>query len=403
MKLDVKNINGFTKQLNIFVKWNDLKSDYETEFNNFKSNYTPPGGRKGKVFGQALTLFKKKYTPSIEAKFLDNSINTYYKKALIELKLTPINQGQVTKANFKETADLELEITFEIKPDFKLPDFKKKVTIKTEKYIAGDKDVNDALLDLQTKHAKTKSVKGPIKLGNFIYGDFNKLDDKGTPIEGSVLKNHFVKIGEGLFSGEIGEKFIGKKIGNEIQVKIEQDSQPVNYLVKINNIEEQILPELDKAFIKLIDPKIKDLKELKKNLLNKIQNDLDLENKKQYQNKIVDYFVDKTKLDAPQSMIDNYRNYLIEEYKKQYKQMNQEFNETKISDTLNKNSENSVKWILIRDVLFKDEKINVSDEDTNSFIEDQIKKNPNYKKEIKKYYLENDNKQKLKEDLLNQK
>jgi len=298
---------------------------------------------------------------------------------------------------------LDLEITFEVKPDFKLPNFKKKVTIKTEKYNAGDKDVNDALLDLQTKHAKTQSVKGPIKLGNFIYGDFNKLDDKGDIIDGSLLKNHFVKIGEGLFAGKIAEKFIGKKIGSEIRVKIEQDTRPVNYLVKINNIEEQILPTLDDNFLKLVDPKIKSLKELKTNLLDKIQNDLDLENKKQYHNKIVDYFVDKTKLDAPKSMIDNYKNYLIEEYKKQYQQMNQEFDETKISDTLNKNSENSVKWILIRDVLFKDEKINISDKDLNLFIEDQIKKNPNYKKEIKKYYLDNNNKQKLKEDLLNQK
>ena len=98
-----------------------------------------------------------------------------------------------------------------------------------------------------------------------------------------------------------------------------------------------------------------------------------------------------------------YRYKESEEYKKQYQQMNQEFDETKISDTLNENSENSVKWILIRDVLFKDEKVNISDKDLNIFIEDQIKKNPTYKKEIKKYYLENDNKQKLKEDLLNQK
>ena len=402
MKLDVKNINNYTKQLKISVKWDDLKSDYESEFDKFKSNYTPPGGRKGKVFGQALKLFKKNYTPSIEAKFLDTSINTYYQKALMELKLTPINQGQVTKANFKEMTDLELEITFEVKPEFKLPNYKKNVTIKTDIYIAGDKDVNDALLDLQTKHAKTQSVKGSIKLGNFIYADFHKLDDKGNPIEGSILKNHFVKIGEGLFSDKIGEKFIGKKIGDNVKVKIKQDTQPVNYLVKINNIEEQILPELNNDFLKLIDPKIKNLKELKTQLLDKIQSDLDLENKKQYHNKIVDYFVDKTKLDAPKSMLNNYKNYLIEEYKKQYKQMNQEFDETKISDTLNKNSENSVKWILIREVLFNDEKVNISDKDINVFIEDQIKKNPTYKKEIKKYYLEDSNKQKLKEDLLNQ-
>ena len=88
---------------------------------------------------------------------------------------------------------------------------------------------------------------------------------------------------------------------------------------------------------------------------------------------------------------------------KQYKQMNQEFDESKISETLNKNSENSVKWILIRNTLLDEEKINISDNDVKNFIDDQIKKNESYKKEIKKYYLQDENKQKLKEDLSNQK
>ena len=83
--------------------------------------------------------------------------------------------------------------------------------------------------------------------------------------------------------------------------------------------------------------------------------------------------------------------------------MNREFDESKVSDTLNKNSENSVKWILIRNTLCETEKINVNVKDVNDFIDDQMKKNKNYKKEIKKYYLEGENKQKLQEDLLNQK
>ena len=41
-----------------------IKEDYQKEFNRIKNNFTPPGGRKGKVFGEALALFKKNYTPS---------------------------------------------------------------------------------------------------------------------------------------------------------------------------------------------------------------------------------------------------------------------------------------------------------------------------------------------------
>ena len=60
-----------------------------------KANYTPPGGRKGKVFGPALELFKKNYTASIEAQFAEDSISKYYKEALDKENLVPINQGKI--------------------------------------------------------------------------------------------------------------------------------------------------------------------------------------------------------------------------------------------------------------------------------------------------------------------
>ena len=400
MKLDVKNKNDYSRALSISVPWDELKENYYKEFNKAKSKYQIAGFRKGKV---PDNIVRKNLLPSIDAQFVDNYVNVYYRQALEELKLIPINQGHITTVDFKESSNLEFEIHFEVRPEIKLPKYKKKVTVKTNKYIAGDKDLEDSIKDLQTRAASTKTVEGKIVSGYFIYADFDKLDDDGNPIKGSTLKNHFVKIGEGLFGGDVGDKFIGKKAKDIVNVTIQQDSKPVNYQVTINKIEEQILPEVNDEFAKTVDPNISNVAELNKNLLNKIQENLNQENSKEYHNKIIDYFIDKTKFDAPKSMIDNYKTYLIEDYKRQYKQMNQEFDESKVSDTLNKNSENSVKWILIRDVLFKDQKINTSDKDINVFIEDQIKKNPTYKKEIKKYYLENDNKQKLKEDLINQK
>ena len=65
--------------------------------------------------------------PNIEAQFVDYAINAYYKKALDELKINPVNQGKVLKLDFHEGSDLKFEISFEIKPDFKVPNYKKKI------------------------------------------------------------------------------------------------------------------------------------------------------------------------------------------------------------------------------------------------------------------------------------
>ena len=88
MKTKIKNKNSFTKELSVTIPWADVESDYNAAFNKAKDNFTPPGGRKGKVFGLQLKLFKKNYTPSIEAQFSENSVNKYYQKAIEKLKLS---------------------------------------------------------------------------------------------------------------------------------------------------------------------------------------------------------------------------------------------------------------------------------------------------------------------------
>ena len=400
MKLDIKNKNDYSRSLSIVVPWDDVKENYYKEFNKAKSKYQIAGFRKGKV---PDNIVRKNLLPSIDAQFVDHYVNFYYREALQELKLVPINQGQITKVDFKEFSNLEFEINFEVRPEIKLPKYKNKVTIKTNKYIAGDKDLEDSIKDLQTRFASSKTIEGAVSSGHFIYADFDKVDDNGDPIKGSTLKNHFVKIGEGLFGGDVGDKFIGKKTQDVVNVTIQQDSKPVNYQVTINKIEEQILPEVNDDFAKTVDPNISTIADLNKNLLEKIQDNLNQENTKEYHNKIIDYFIDKTKFDAPQSMIDNYKTYLIEDYKRQYAQMNQEFDESKIEDVVLETSTKTVKWILVRDLLLADEKINVDQSSVDSYIKEQMDKSPQYKKEIKKYYTDEKNKSKLLEDMTNQK
>ena len=400
MKLDLKNKNDFSRVLKITATWDQIKDDYYQEFSKAKLQYQIPGFRKGKV---PDNIIKKNLTPSIESKFIDHYVNVYYRKGLEELKLVPINQGNIIKIDFKESSNLEFEIAFEVRPEIKMPKYKNKVKIKTQKYIAGDQDLKDSLLDLQTRFAKTQTVDGNVKDGYFIYADFDKLDAEGNVVEGSTLKNHFIKIGEGMFSGKIGDKFIGKNAGDAVNVSITQDKGLIDYYVTINRVEEQILPELNDEFAKTVDGNFKTMTELNDSLLDKIQDNLNQENIKEFHNKIIDYFIDKTSFDIPDSMVENYKSHLTEEYKKQYTQMNQEFDESKLAETLVDTAKKTVQWILIRDLLISDEGIRVVEADISNYIKEQSEKTPEYKKDIKKYYLEDQNRYKLHEDMTNQK
>ena len=220
MKLNLKEKNSYLRSLNVIIPWEELKDEYYKEFKKIKSNYSMPGFRKGSVPDKIL---RKNLGKSIEGNFIDHALNIYYGQALKDLKINPINQGKVIGVNFEELSDFKFDIEFEVMPEFDLPKYQKKIKIKTEKYIANDKDIKEALSNLQAQQAKAKSITGKTKSGHFIYADFGKLNSANEVIKDSILKDHYIKIGEGLFVGDLEKKILNKKIGDSVDLEIKQE------------------------------------------------------------------------------------------------------------------------------------------------------------------------------------
>ena len=165
MKTNIKDLNTFTKELSIKIEWDDLENSYNDEFNKAKAKYQIPGFRKGKV---PTSIVKKNLQPSIEAQFIENSINIYYQRALIENKFNPVNQAKIDGLDFKVGGQLAFKAIFEITPEFSLPDFSKKIKIKTTKYMVHKEDITSSIKDLQDKHSTVKLIDGGAESGNFI-------------------------------------------------------------------------------------------------------------------------------------------------------------------------------------------------------------------------------------------
>ena len=397
MKVNIKDKNSFTKELNISVEWDDLSDDFDVEFNKAKSKYQIPGFRKGKV---PLNIVKKNLQPSIEAQFVESSINKYYQKALIENKLNPINQAKIDGLEFKEGGKLKFNAMFEISPEFSLPDYTKKIKIKTTKYLTDQSDVEHSIRDLLDKHSTVKLIDGRAVSGNYINGDFHELDENGNKIENRKLENQYIKLGEAAFTGDVEKKLIGAKAGDSINIDINNQDKIITYNIDVKRVEEQILPELNDDFVKSIDNSIKSVKDLKNKLSENIQTSLDAQHRKDTENAIVDYLIKKTKLVSPDSMIGNYLDYLYEDMKKNNQN---NISKSDVEKKYKEQADKTVKWHLIKTKIMDVKKINVSDEDINMKISELKKQNPNQEAEIDKFYKEHSNIHKLSDEISNKK
>ena len=220
MKTNLKEINSYTRQLDISIAWNLIEEDYQNEFNRARSRYSMPGFRKGKV---PEKIVKKNLGPSIEANFAENSINTYYRKALDELQLTPINQASIDNLEFQEGLDLSFSARFEVEPEINLPKYQRKFKIQALQYLPEDEDIKQALIQYQEKYATIKTIDTGAERGHFIRGDFHILDKSGLPIVGSKMENQYIRLGVGLFKDNTEKVFLGAKEGDEVTVSIQSE------------------------------------------------------------------------------------------------------------------------------------------------------------------------------------
>lgn len=401
MKTKIKNKNSFTRELSVTIPWVDVEKEYNQAFERAKDNFTPPGGRKGKVFGVQLKLFKKNYTPSIEAQFSENSVNQYYRKAIEKLKLSPINQGQITHLSFHESQDLIFKIEFEIKPEIKLPNYKKKFKVSAVKYISSKKDMEDSLADMQNRFATMKEIKDGAQKDHFLFVDLQELES-GAPVIGKKIEKQYVRLGFGAFKGDALKTMKGIKQGDTRNVTIDIEGKKVDYEVTVHKVEEQKIPKLNDKFAKTVEPGIKTLTELKKKVKANIEQTFENEHIKEVNNSIISYFVDKTKFDAPESMIQNYLDHIIENNKSQQPGMTED-QEKEMRDSGLEGAIFNVKWYLIKEQIVNSEKITVSKEDMDKKTNELIAKEPQNENSIKDFLKSPENQQRFFDDMLSEK
>jgi len=336
---------------------------------------------------------------SIEANFAEHSINTYYRKALDELQLLPINQATINDLNFQEGLDLSFSAQFEIEPELKLPKYQRKFKIKTVRYKAENEDIKIALTQYQEEHATIKTIDSGAETGHFIKGDFKILGEGRLAVEGSNMENQYIRLGFGLFKDDAEKVFLGAKEGDEVTVTISGEEKPVTYRVTISRVEEQILPDLDDELAKTVNENTSTLEELKQLIKDQIQASLDKDHKEAIRKEIINYFVENSEVEAPDSMVERY----LDQIKDDLKKRNQPYEQKQLEGNYKSHAEWNIKWYLLKDLLIENEDLEVSDEEIDSKIDEIISQSKENENKITSFYRQSKNRQHLYNDMINEK
>ena len=402
MKINIKNINEYTREIKFDIPWETLEPDFEVCIKKFSKKVKLPGFRPGKIPRERLL---QQFQPNIEAQFMDDNIYKYYLTALQDKKIVPVNQAAISDVNFKMGDEFSFTAKFEVAPAFSLPRFKKNMfQVQRNKLIPDEQDINDAIDQLRRSHARIETVEDGAKEKDFILCDLQKLDDSGVAIIGKKFEKQMLKVGDGSFTDDQKEKLVGLKPEALARVELpdNEDKTIKNpYELKVIKVERENLPEIDSDFVKLVNPDLGSVDDLREDVLKKINENFEERSKQAYERELSDALIEKAGLNVPPSMVDNYLKNILQDVKKQ--NSGEPLDEEKVLETYRPSAERNLRWYLIRKKIIDQEEIKFERKDIDAEIEKLVTRSPNSEKEIRRYYKKPSNRQRIEDDMIEKK
>ena len=396
MDIKLKEINSYGREFMIDLPWNEIEQDFDKAIRKFSKRVKLHGFRPGKIPRKVLM---NQFKPSIEADFIENSVNNYYLKALKEKEIVPVNMGSVSEVNFNHGEHFKFKVTFEVEPQIKLPRMKKNLLkVEKTKYVCDDDDIDLAIEEVRNGHAEVKTIEDGAQSGDFVICDLQEVDNTGVPIIGKKLETRYVKVGEPPFDNENEKKLLGVKPNDlvKVMVPIDENNSLSNFELSVKNVERQILPELNDEFVKLADPKSKDISEYREKVKENLDKAYANRSDEAFNQNICDAMIEKINPEFPPSMAESYLKHIIEDISKN----NSEMDKDKAKEIYKPMAERNLKWYLIRSAIIQSQSFEISKEDISNEIEDRKKINPDHAKDIDNYFKKPSNRSRLSDDLM---
>ncbi len=240
------------KTINFKVSGDEWKKAMDDAFKKLNKDAKIDGFRPGKA---PRDVFEKKYgKQEILLEATDTLMQQRYKDIIEKDKIIPIIEPKIEIVKSDEEG---LEVNFNIitDPEVKLGEYKN-LGVKKDKIEVSKEEIEHEINHIVEHYAELVEKDGKVSSGDIAIIDFEGFID-GKPFDGGKASNYSLEIGSHSFIPGFEEGIIGMNKGDEKDIELtfpkdyhaeDLKGKKVTFKVKVNDIKNRVLPELDKDF-----------------------------------------------------------------------------------------------------------------------------------------------------------
>ncbi len=395
---------------NVLLTAKITKSDLEEKINKLAveagKQVKVDGFRKGKV---PKAVVKQLYGEKLEQDAEGEALQEILDQGSKELELKPeAILGQPSFKKFDKTDEgIDVEIELSLRPEFE-PEGYAELAPEYEQPSVEDAERDeriDSLVQAQAPFEKIEADRS-LQKDDMAVIDFEGSID-GVLFDGGKAEGFNLRIGSGQFIPGFEDQMTDMKAGEEkvITVTFPEEyhskdlaGKEAEFKVKLNEIQEKIVPELDDALaakllqgeenpsVDLVKEKV--VEQIKNEKLSKLYNE-------ELKPKLVAALVEKYEFDLPNSIVEQEIDAKVNE--KARSMSEEELNEYKnntekldaLREELREDARDSVKATFIVDTIAKKENVVVSDDEVSQAIYYEAMMSGQDPQQVIKYYQDN--------------
>ncbi len=277
-----------------------------------------PGFRKGKA---PRHIIEKMYGTEV---FYDDAMQDCYPDALYEaakeqnLEIVAVEKLEAVEAGkegFTFKTDIIVKPTLEVE-GYKGFEIERKSTEVTEELI--DEEIDK----VRDRNSRMVTVEGrAAQNGDTAVIDFEGFVD-GVAFEGGKAEKYSLSLGSGNFIPGFEEQVVGHEAGEEFSINVnfpedyqaeELKGKEAEFKIKLHELKEKELPEVDDEFVKDVSEK-ETVAEYRDELKETIAARLKDEAEKDVDNQISEKLIELAQGDIPEQMYDNQANDMVRDF-----------------------------------------------------------------------------------------
>jgi trigger factor len=372
-----------------------MQTELDLAYHRLAQRAEIPGFRKGKAPREVLERHISKDRLLEDA--LSQLLPRAYEKALKEQELEPIANPDI---EITQTEPVIFKATIPLKPVVELGDYKS-LKLKSEPPDDINEELNLTIEQLRRQYGSWEPAERAAAFDDLVTLDVDSQAD-GKPFIIQQGVQYQLHKNQSAPAPDFAEQLVGMKGGEEKEFKLplpadynpaEFAGKEASFKVKVSEIKQLKLPELDNDFAAAVNPDFKTFDELKERVSTNLKLMAEDRARREFEDRVVDAAVDISKVEFPPVLTEMEVDRVLEQQTQQLQANNMAMEEylsrigksaEELKEELRPAAAKRVARTLVLDRVAEAEKIAVSEADINAELDRMIEGAGEKKEEARK-------------------